>query len=101
MNRIGSVEHAVVVETDLQFSLSELSRICAADISTLEELVHEGILTPLDAHSTPWVFRGIDLVRARRALRLVLEMDLNAAGAALAIDLLDEIEALRSQLRNR
>jgi hypothetical protein len=31
----------------------------------------------------------------------VLEMDLNAAGAALAIDLLDEIEALRSQLRNR
>jgi chaperone modulatory protein CbpM len=37
--------------------------------------------------------------RARRALRLQRDLDLNLAGAALALDLLDEVEILRERVR--
>lgn len=100
MNDIeGSTLQAVVVETELHLSIIELSRICGADIPTLEALVHEGVLTPLDPQSTQWIFSGAVLPRARKALRLLLELELNAAGAALVIDLMDEVESLREQLR--
>jgi len=90
---------AVVVETELQFSIMELSRICGTDVSTLEALVNEGVLTPLELQSSQWVFSGAALPRARKATRLLLELDLNVAGAALVIDLMEEVETLRSRLR--
>lgn len=100
MNSIeGSASQAVIVETELQFSIMDLSRICGADVSTLEALVHEGVLTPLDLQSSQWVFSGAALPRARKATRLLMELELNAAGAALVIDLMEEVETLRSQLR--
>lgn len=43
----GSASQAVIVETELRFSIVELSRICGADIPTLEALVHEGVLIPM------------------------------------------------------
>ena len=102
MNNIeGSAAQAVVVETELQFSIIELSRICGTDVPTLEALVHEGVLSPLDFQALQWEFSGATLPRARKATRLLLDLELNAAGAALVIDLMDEIESLRSQLRRR
>lgn len=97
----GSASQAVIVETELRFSIVELSRICGADIPTLEALVHEGVLIPLDPQSTQWIFSGAVLPRARKATRLLLELELNAAGAALVIDLMDELESLREQLRRQ
>ena len=43
--------------------------------------------------------RTPSLRRVRAALRLTRDMELNAAATALVLDLLDEIEALRSRLR--
>jgi chaperone modulatory protein CbpM len=91
--------HAVVVETDLQFSLPELSRACGAEITLLESLVHEGVLTPLADHPTQWRFEGSALSRARRAIRLQRDLELSVAGTALVLELLDEVDALKSQLR--
>jgi chaperone modulatory protein CbpM len=100
MNEVeGSAAQAVIVETQLQLSIMELSRICGADVSTLEALVHEGVLTPLDPQSSQWMFSGAALPRARKATRLLQELELNVAGAALVIDLMDEIQTLRTQLR--
>jgi hypothetical protein len=39
------------------------------------------------------------LRRARTALRLSQEMQLNVAGTGLVLDLMEEIDALKSQLR--
>ena len=43
-------------------------------------------------------FRGASLPRARVAVRLTRDLEVNTAGVALALDLLDEIAELRSQL---
>jgi len=37
--------------------------------------------------------------RARRALRLQRDLEIDLTGAALAVELLDEIESLRTRLR--
>jgi chaperone modulatory protein CbpM len=94
-----SVVHAVLIEEEVQFTLVELSRACRADSEQLVELVHEGVLNPSGHDPQEWRFGDTSLRRARRALSLTRDLELNAAGAALVLDLLDEIEALRSRLR--
>jgi chaperone modulatory protein CbpM len=63
------------------------------------EFVEEGVLTGVLV-STRWHFTGAALRRARRALRLERDLELNLAGVALALDLMDEIEQLRREIRN-
>lgn len=94
-----SVMVGTLVEDEVQFTLIELSRICHVDIAQVVELVEEGVLTPGGDDSGHWVFGGTTLRRARKALRLTRDLHLNPASAALVLDLLDEIEALRSRLR--
>jgi chaperone modulatory protein CbpM len=90
---------AVIVETDLQFSLPELSRICGLEVALLEALVHEGVLSAQGSDPAQWRFEGTMLPRARLASRLLQGLELNAAGTALVVELLEEIAALRTQLQ--
>jgi chaperone modulatory protein CbpM len=90
---------AVIVETQLLFSLQELGRACNADIGLLESLVQEGVLTPQGDNPEQWQFEGSTLSRARRATRLSVQLELGAAGTALVLELLEEIDMLKSELR--
>lgn len=94
-----SVTHSVLVEEEVQFTLVELCRACHADSEQLVALVDEGVLAPSGDDPQAWRFDGATLPRARAALRLARDLELNAAGTALVLDLLDEIEALRSRIR--
>jgi chaperone modulatory protein CbpM len=100
MNTINrTATPCVIVEEEVQFTLIELSRACRTEIDQVVELVMEGVLTPSGEDAEHWQFRGATLRRARRALRLARDLELNAASTALVLDLLDEIDALRSRLR--
>ncbi len=94
-----SVAGCVVVEEEVQFTLVELSRASHTDIEQLLALVDVGALTPNGEDPQRWRFEGTSLQRARAALRLSRDLELSAAGVALVLDLLDEIETLRSRLR--
>jgi chaperone modulatory protein CbpM len=48
-----------------------------------------------------WRFRGECLRRARLAWRLSHDLEINPPGVALALDLLDEISALRARRAGR
>ena len=89
----------IVVDDAAGFDLRALCQACGAAADELLELVQEGILQPGGATVQEWRFGGAALPRARRALRLQRELDLNTAGVALALELLDRIEALESRLR--
>ena len=91
--------HGVLVEEEVQFTLNELCRLCGADREQLVALVDEGVLAASGDDQQAWRFGGANLQRARAAMRLTRDLELNAAGTALVLDLLDEIEALRSRLR--
>jgi len=91
--------HAVIVEETLRFTLDELGHACHAEHAQLVALVEEGVLEPSGRGPEDWQFAGPSLARARLALRLSRDLELSVAGTALVMDLLDEIESLRSRLR--
>lgn len=94
-----TVLDAVIVEEDLHFSLTELCRACGSEPAELVVLVHEGVLQPAGEKPESWTFSGQALPRARAALRLAADLQLGPGGTALVLDLLAEIESLRTRLR--
>ncbi|MBB2487482.1 MerR family transcriptional regulator [Mitsuaria sp. WAJ17] len=89
----------VVVDVDLWLDPDEMCSACACSAETLAQLVNDGILEPLGDTQAHWRFGGASLLRARRALRLMNDLGVNGPGAALALDLLDELAALRAAVR--
>lgn len=80
-------------------SLAELCRTCAVHADRILDLIDEGILEPKGADPRRWRFSGSNLQRARIAVRLQRDLDINLPGVALALDLLEEIDRLERQLR--
>lgn len=89
----------IILDEQTELTLAELSRACAAQAEVIIELVDEGVLEPIGHEPQRWRFTGVHLRRARVAVRLQRDLGLNLAGAALALQLLDEVEALRERLR--
>jgi chaperone modulatory protein CbpM len=88
-----------IVEEELQLTLDQLCRACRAHEELVRVWVVEGVLTPIGTSPPEWRFTGASLRRARLALTLTRELDINAPGVALALDLMDEIAALKARLR--
>jgi chaperone modulatory protein CbpM len=81
-------------------SLEDLSRMCSVDARHIVEFVQEGVLNVIEVRSE-WHFSGAALRRARLAVRLERDLELNLAGVALAVELIEELEQLRRQLKSR
>jgi chaperone modulatory protein CbpM len=92
---------AEILEIDLELSLPQLCEACGAEGDEIVLLVEAGVLEPSGDSRSHWRFAGESLQRARRALRLQQDLGLNAAGAALVLDLIDEMNRLREELRRR
>ncbi len=95
-NGIATWVHAEVMDNEVRFTLTQLSRACGAEDSEIMALVQEGVLVASD-HSNLY-FDNSALTRARTALRLLHDLELDAHATALVLDLLDEIDQLREQL---
>jgi chaperone modulatory protein CbpM len=90
----------VIIDTHGElFTMAELCRLCGVPAEWIVELVDEGILEPVDLSSRSWHFSGIGMLRVRKVQRLQRDLGVNLAGAALAMELLDEIERLQRRLR--
>lgn len=89
----------MVLDECLSVSLAELARLCGSQGRIVRLLVTEGVLHPQGSRPDEWRFSGLEVRRARRALRLQRDLELNLAGTALALDLLDEVETLRERVR--
>ncbi len=90
---------AFQTDIDYSFTLAEISRCCNVSAEKILVLVGEGVLNPRGHTERDWRFGGSDLARAMQALRLEQDLGINTAGAALAVELLDEMQQLRSRLR--
>jgi chaperone modulatory protein CbpM len=88
-----------VVEEEVQMSLAELCQASSAERELVLQLVEHGVIEPQGDAPQVWVFTGSSLQRTRVALRLLHDLELNLPGAALAVDLLDEIARLQRALQ--
>ena len=80
-------------------SLEDLCRTCAVTSIFVQEMVQEGAIDPAQGEEpTSWRFTEIEVHHVTVAARLQRDLGVNLAGAALALQLLDEVETLRAQL---
>ena len=86
---------AVLLDDSVEFSLAELCAACSVSEEVIIEIVAEGIVEPLGRDRAQWRFSGVALARVHRVMRLQQDFGVNLAGAALALDLLEEVERLR------
>jgi chaperone modulatory protein CbpM len=86
-----------LVEEELTLSIDELSGACQVERARIVELISHGVLEMRGGDAQQ--LGGDALRRARLALRLQRDLDVNAPGAALVIELLERIEVLEARLR--
>lgn len=87
-----------LVEEDTELSLADFCLACELPAERVLELVEEGVIEPLGREPRRWRFRAVSVRRVRCAQRLEHDLGVNLAGAALVLDLLDELERLRARL---
>jgi chaperone modulatory protein CbpM len=87
----------IVVSDDQTVSLVKLCKCCDLAAEQILTMVDQGIIEPLEFQSSHihWQFTGNSVLRVQTAIRLQRDLGVNLAGAALALDLLDEIKMLR------
>ena len=88
-----------ILDEELSLTMVELSRACSVRTEWIVELVEEGVLEPSGRDTSHWIFTGLSLQRALVIRRLQRDLGANIAGAALALELMEEIEGLRTRLR--
>lgn len=88
-----------ILEEEVELTLGELCRVCGVPAEQVLELVEQGVAEPLGREPRRWRFRGVAIRRVHCALRLERDLGVNPAGAALALDLLEELERLRARVR--
>jgi chaperone modulatory protein CbpM len=87
-----------VVENEVHMTIVELSHASRTPEDLIMTWVSEGVLSPAGSSPQDWRFSGDSLRRAKTAAHLTHDLELNAPGVALALDLLDEITQLRARL---
>jgi chaperone modulatory protein CbpM len=80
-------------------TLEQLSVACAVSPDWVAEHVRAGLLHAPDEAQAGWRFSSRDLWRAREIRRLERDFDAVPELAALVVDLLEELDTVRAQLR--
>lgn len=88
-----------VLDEGIELTLVELCHACTIHAQQVMEMVEEGLLEPHGGTPDDWRFSGTALWRVQTALRLQRDLELNLAGAALVVELLEELRQLRQRVR--
>jgi chaperone modulatory protein CbpM len=88
----------IIVDDGEPVSLIKLSHCCDLSVEEILTMVEYGVIEPLNFQTSHirWEFNSSSIVRINIATRLQRDLEVNLAGAALALELLDEIKTLRS-----
>lgn len=96
--------NGILLDEHAELSLIDVCGACSSSEGWIIELVDEGALEPVNLQEagnqyTQWIFTADSLQRARTAKRLQHDLQINLAGIALALNLLEHIETLEARLR--
>ncbi len=81
----------------VQLDIHEFCECVGLAEDCLLEIIEHGIVEPTGPTAELWLFDANALAVARRALRLQRDLQLEWAGIALALQLIDELEQLRTE----
>jgi len=92
------VASGVCLGEEAWLELDEFALACGVEVQFVRTLVDEG-LVQLPVEAPLWRFGGDELARVLRILRLQRDFEANLQSVAVMLDLLDEIDRLRAELR--
>ncbi|MEW5756558.1 MAG: chaperone modulator CbpM [Pseudomonadota bacterium] len=91
---------SLLLDEDMLLTLQELCHYCDMQAEQILSMVDQGILEPQHGPAPErWRFTAVMVHRVQLVKRLQRDLDLNLPGAALAVDLIDEVKHLREQVR--
>jgi chaperone modulatory protein CbpM len=89
-----------LLEDDVELSMQELCSACELSEKQVVKMVEHGVIDPVGDEPGKWRFVGVSLRRVRITRNLQRDLGVNTPGAALALELLEELEELRARLRS-
>ncbi len=89
-----------ILDENTEVTLADLIRTCRVETEWVMELVEEGVIEPRGPGGPQWRFSSTSIVRIQKAQRLQRDLGVNLPGIALALQLLDRIDALEARLRS-
>lgn len=81
-------------------SLNELCEITVVSKDAIIEIVEHGIIEPQGGDPESWLFDTRMLITTRKAVRLYRDLEIDWAGIAFALSLIDELEQLREEKKH-
>ena len=99
MNEQRAPIEAIDVGEPEALTLHQVCSILELRTEVVCEWVAEGVVQPSGERLGEWQFAPGQIERARRARRLQRDLELNTESLPLVLDLLREVEQLRSRLR--
>jgi len=87
-----------IIEEEESLTLRQLCEACSVHAEYIIDLVNEGIIEPSGVQNTHWCFNGVSIRRVRTARHLQRDLGINLAGIAMVLEMMDEMDRLRSRL---
>ena len=96
--RIAAAQ-GLLLDRRLALTLAELCEASGLHAEAVFGLVEHGVIDPCGGSPREWRFPADALRRLKTVTRLQDDLHLNLEGAALALELLEEVRALRERVR--
>ncbi len=93
-----AIVSGVCLGDDAWLDLDALAGACGVRVDFVLTLIDEGLIEP-PPQAPHLHFGGTELARVRRICRLQRDFDANLQSVAVMLDLIDEVERLRVELR--
>lgn len=98
---IIKVYQGQVVDNEMVITFSELCKTCSTSNDEIIEMINHGIIDHEGQDRDQWRFSWNTVHRIQKARRLLYDLELNMAGACLALDLLDRIDNLEARIQEK
>tara|TARA_R110000782_G_scaffold69027_4_gene138842 strand:+ start:135 stop:449 length:315 start_codon:yes stop_codon:yes gene_type:complete len=87
-----------VLDERISLSVIDICQACGCREEWVLELVDHGVLEPGGSQRDDWRFSVESITRVITARRLHRDLGVNIEGIALTLELLDEVNALRTRI---
>lgn len=88
----------LIAESAVELTLRDVCERCAVSAEHIITLVDYGVVEPQGRSYAEWRFSARSYLQLRRALRLQRDLSINAAGVALAMELLEQLQQAREEV---
>lgn len=88
----------ISVEENPEFTLEEICRVCEVSPDFVYEMIEYGAIDPRGFSKETLLFDENHLRRIRTINHLYHDLEVNMAGAALVVDMMEEMERMRAQI---